>query len=137
MKKNLILFSVLSILTSCSRIEKEIDLLPIDYLTAGSSKIWQLKSYTVNGINQISDCFDDDTFIFDKKEKTYDWKKGNILCYPSDTDIKFTFSLAQDGTKITINGFDFKVNQLGMKTLELENTLINGHIQSLTYSAVE
>ncbi len=136
MKKIVIIFSILSIFTSCTIIEKEIDLLPIDHLTQGGFKIWQLKSLTINGIDQISDCFGDDTFIFDKKEGSYDWKKGDILCNDADSDVKFTFSLSNDGTTLTINEFVFKVNKLSMKTLEIEITL-NEHIQIWTYSAFE
>ncbi|MCP9766774.1 hypothetical protein EGI22_02565 [Lacihabitans sp. LS3-19] len=136
MKKILFLFSMLSIFASCSSIEKEIELLPIDYLTAGNYKIWQLKSYTVNGVDQLSDCLRDDTFIFNKKIGTYDWKKGDVLCSDADTDISFNFSLSQDGTIMTINEYDYKVNKLDIKNLELEITL-NGHVQILTYSIIE
>ena len=135
MKKIIILFSLFSatFLNSCSKIETEIDLLPIDYLTAGNIKTWKLSYYTENGQDRMLDCLSDDTFIFRKKEGKYEWIKGPKVCVGGDKDLVFDFKLSPDAKTLDISGSEYKINKLDINTLEIERHFSNS-IQILGYS---
>jgi hypothetical protein len=136
MKKISLFLVTLLITASCTSFEKEIQLMPIDYLTAGNTKIWKLTQFKNADIDQLTDCIKDDTFIFKKKTGQYEWKKGESKCYSEDLDALFNYKLTADGTTLTINEYEYKVNRLDMKTLEIE-IVLNGHKQVLGYSTVE
>jgi hypothetical protein len=136
MKKISLLLVTLSFITSCTPIEKEIQLMPIDYLTAGLSKTWKLPQFKNAEIDQLTDCIKDDTFTFKKKAGEYEWKKGESKCYTEDVDAVFSYKLTADGSALTINEYEYKVNRLDMKNLEIE-IVLNGHKQILGYSTVE
>lgn len=107
--------------------------MPIDYLTAGNAKNWKLVQFRNADIDQLSDCLKDDIFSFHKKSGKYDWSKGDIKCFEGDQDISFDYKLTVDGSKLTINEYEYKVNTLDVNTLEIE-IILNGHKQILTYS---
>lgn len=136
MKKISLLLVTLSFITSCTPIEKEIQLMPIDYLTAGSTKIWKLTQFKNADMDQLTDCLKDDTFTFKKKVGEYEWEKGESKCYSEDVDAVFNYKLTTDGSTLTINEYEYKVNRLDMKNLEIE-IVLNGHKQILGYSTVE
>jgi len=127
------LFFAGSILWSCTPIEKEVQLMPIDYLTAGNAKTWQLVQFRNADVDQLTDCLKDDTFTFHKKSNKYDWIKGEKKCYGEDVDTSFDYKLTVDGSLLTINGYEYKVNALDIGTLEIE-IVLNGHKQILTYA---
>lgn len=133
MKKILFLWIAGSILWSCTPIEKEVQLMPIDYLTAGNAKNWKLVQFKNADIDQLSECLKDDVFSFHKKSGKYEWTKGESKCYSEDQDISFDYKLTVDGSKLTINDYEYKVNTLDINTLEIE-IILNGHKQILTYS---
>lgn len=136
MKKISLLLATISLITACTPIEKEIQLMPIDYLTAGQTKTWKLTQFKNAGTDQLVDCLKDDTFTFRKKEGKYEWSKGESKCYTEDTDAVFDFKLTADGSTLVINEYEYKVNRLDITTLEIE-ILLNGHTQVLTYSKIE
>ena len=121
MKKIVVLFTLFSatFLNSCSKIETEIDLLPIDYLTAGKLKKWNLAYYKVNGEEQLGECSKDDIIVF-TKTGTFEWQKGKNLCGPNDIDIEWQYSLAPDAKSVKINNYTFQIISLDVKKLEIE-----------------
>lgn len=136
MKKISILLATISLITSCIPIEKEIQLMPIDYLTAGQAKTWKLIRFKNAEIDQLVDCLKDDTFTFKKKEGKYDWSKGENKCYTEDKDAVFDFKLAADGSTLVINEYEYKVNRLDINNLEIE-IVLNGHKQILEYATLK
>jgi hypothetical protein len=136
MKKISLLLATLSFMVSCTPVEKEIQLMPIDYLTAGNIKVWKLTQFKNADMNQLTDCIKDDLFTFSKKEGKYKWNKGESKCYSEDVDVVFDYKLTSDGTILSINEYQYKVNRLDMKNLEIE-IILNGHKQVLGYSIVE
>lgn len=136
MKKNFGLISIYLLLCSCAPVENEVELMPIDYLTSGNIKSWKLIQYKVSEINQFVDCLKDDKFTFYKKSGKYDWTKGESKCYEDDNDVSFDYKLAVDGSTISINEYEYKVNQLSINNLEIE-IILNGHKQVLTYEKQE
>jgi len=136
MKKISLLLATISLITACTPIEKEIQLMPIDYLTAGQTKTWKLTQFKNAGMDQLVDCLKDDTFTFNKKEGKYDWTKGESKCYTEDTDAVFDFKLNTDGSTLVINEYEYKVNLLDLNNLEIE-IVLNGHTQILGYSTLK
>ena len=136
MKKISLLFVTLLFIASCTPIEKEIQLMPIDYLTAGNTKIWKLTEFKNADMNQLTDCIKDDRFTFEKKTGRYGWKKGESKCYSEDVDVVFDYKLTADGSTLSINEYQYKVNRLDMENLEIE-IILNGHKQVLGYSRAE
>lgn len=136
MKKISMLLATISLITACTPIEKEIQLMPIDYLTAGQAKTWKLTRFKNAEIDQLVDCLKDDTFTFRKKESKYDWSKGENKCYTEDKDAIFDFKLAADGSTLVINEYEYKVNRLDINNLEIE-IVLNGHKQILEYSTLK
>lgn len=130
------LLATISLITACTPIEKEIQLMPIDYLTAGQAKTWKLTRFKNAEIDQLVDCLKDDTFTFRKKESKYDWSKGENKCYTEDKDAIFDFKLAADGSTLVINEYEYKVNRLDINNLEIE-IVLNGHKQILEYSTLK
>lgn len=135
MNKISILLATISMLTACSPIEKEIQLMPIDYLTAGQTKTWKLTQFKNADIDQLADCLKDDKFTFRKKDSKYEWSKGESKCYTEDTDAVFDFKLSADGSTLVINEYEYKVNRLDINNLEIE-IILNGHKQILGYSTL-
>lgn len=136
MKKIFLILASLVTLASCTPIETEIQLMPIDYLTGGNSKTWKLTLFKNAEVDQLTDCVKDDTFSFNKKDGKYEWKKGESKCYSEDVDTSFDFELTPDGSAITINEYVYKVNRLDLQNLEIE-IVLNGHKQVLGYSTLE
>ncbi len=130
------LLATISLITACTPIEKEIQLMPIDYLTAGQAKTWKLTRFKNAEIDQLVDCLKDDAFTFRKKESKYDWSKGENKCYTEDKDAVFDFKLAADGSTLVINEYEYKVNRLDINNLEIE-IVLNGHKQILEYSTLK
>jgi hypothetical protein len=121
------------ILWSCTSTEKEVQLMPIDYLTAGNAKTWKLVKFKTAEIDQLSECLKDDEFIFYKKSQIYEWKKAALKCYAEDEDISLEYKLSADGKSLTFNEYIYQVNILNVETLEIE-TVLNGDKQILTYA---
>ncbi len=104
---------------SCEK-ETELDLVPIDYLTAGNMKTWKLSYYREKGKDVLLDCYKDDTFYFNKKTKLYSWNINEIKCFDNDSNQSFPFEISEDNKSLKINGFDYKVNKLEINSLEIE-----------------
>ncbi len=136
MKKIFLILASLATLASCTPIETEVQLMPIDYLTAGNTKKWKLTQFKNAEVDQLTDCIKDDTFTFSKKDRKYNWKKGESKCYSEDLDASFDFKLLPDGSAITINEYVYKVNKLDIQNFEIE-IVLNGHRQVLGYSKTE
>ena len=132
MKKILCFICTCSVLWSCTPIENEVQLMPIDYLTGGNEKNWKLVQFRNAEINQFLDCLKDDKFTFYKNSSKYNWTKGESKCYEDDNDVSYDYKLAVDGSTISINEYEYKVNQLTINNLEIE-IVLNGHKQVLTY----
>ncbi len=120
MKKITIFACIVLILLnfSCEK-ETELDLVPIDYLTAGNMKTWKLSYYKEKGKDVLLDCYKDDTFYFNKKTKLYSWNINEIKCFDNDSNQSFPFEISEDNKSLKINGFDYKVNKLEINSLKL------------------
>jgi hypothetical protein len=136
MKKFFFILATIATLASCTPIETEVQLMPIDYLTAGNIKKWKLTLFKNAEVDQLTECIKDDTFTFSKKDGKYGWNKGENKCYSEDVDTSFDFKLSPDGSSITINEYVYKVNKLDVQNFEIE-IVLNGHRQILGYSKAE
>jgi hypothetical protein len=136
MKKFFFTLAILATLASCTPSETEVQLMPIDYLTAGNIKTWKLTLFKNAEVDQLTDCIKDDTFTFTKKDGKYGWKKGENKCYSGDIDASYDYKLSPDGSSITINEYIYKVNKLDVQNFEIE-IVMNGHKQILGYSKAE
>jgi hypothetical protein len=119
---------------SCSSVETDVS--PIDLLSNGNTKAWNISSYTENGKELYTDCFSDDVFFFNKSQSSYIWKKGMKKCDPAEKDDTFSFALSEDNKTLIINGISWKVLELTKDNLVLETKQFSGFVYQIVYKAV-
>jgi hypothetical protein len=116
---SIILISGFYFLMSCEKVVV-IDLLPIDYLTAGNIKQWKLVEYKENDVDLLSDCLKDDIFTFVKSTSKYDWNIGQEKCFADDKNQSFDFVLDYENKILKVNGFDYTLLRLDVDVLEIQ-----------------
>lgn len=132
--KKLTLLILAVITLSCGKDEPAT---PIDLLTGGGSKVWNLGEYLINDKSVLTDCLKDDLFFFAKTTGEFSWKKGAVKCAPTDKDDLFKFALSEDNKVLTVAGNKWQVLTLTEDLLEIKTDVFSGSIHKITYKKLK
>lgn len=116
--RNIELIALSAMLFGCTKTK---EIAPIDLLTGGKEKEWQLIDTKSAGKSDIGDCEKDDYIIINKLNSTLILNPNTIKCDPKEILELHKFKLTENDSHILVDEVDFLIEELSKENLILTN----------------